>query len=171
MFWDAVHFFHDVEKAKKDEVCHRRRARMAWVDVPVGGMAAFRGDVCEVLDVCPTYIFTNTGRIVTDVADVCGAVVVLADPNVSLLAQEVCSTVNRGGGRPLIAVDDTGALSVNLLFLHGLRPVLCCKCPHRLSLKSCETIFFSGVYCNTTICPSAKDPVYPTATSVRLRQC
>ena len=98
--------------------------RTAWVDVPVGGLAAFRGDVCDVLDVCPTYIFTNMGRIVTDVVDVCGEVVVLADPNVSLLAQEVCSAVNRGGGRPLIAVDDTGALSVNQVFLHGLRPVL-----------------------------------------------
>ena len=61
--------------------------RTAWVDVPVGGLAAFRGDVCEVLDVCPTYIFTNMGRIVTDVVDVCGDVVVLADSNVSLLAQ------------------------------------------------------------------------------------
>lgn len=100
--------------------------RTAWVDVPVGGLAAFRGDVCEVLDVCPTYIFTNMGRIVTDVVDVCGDVVVLADPNVSLLAQEVCSAVNRGAGRPLIAVDDdTGALlSLNQVFLHGLRPVL-----------------------------------------------
>ena len=98
--------------------------RTAWVDVPVGGLAAFRGDVCDVLDVCPTYIFTNMGRIVTDVADVCGGVVVLADPNVSLLAQEVCSAVNRGAGRPLIAVEDTGALSLNQVFLHGLRPVL-----------------------------------------------
>ena len=98
--------------------------RTAWVDVPVGGMVSFRGDVCDVLDVCPTYTFTNMGRIVTDVADVCGDVVVLADPNVSLLAQEVCSAVNRGGGRPLIAVEDTGALSLNQVFLHGLRPVL-----------------------------------------------
>jgi hypothetical protein len=98
--------------------------RTAWVDVPVGDMVSFRRDVCDVLDVCPTYIFTNMGRIVTDVADVCGDVVVLADPNISLLAQEVCSAVNRGGGRPLIAVEDTGALSLNQVFLHGLRPVL-----------------------------------------------
>jgi hypothetical protein len=98
--------------------------RTAWVDVPVGALAAFRGDVCDVLDVCPTYIFTNMGRIVTDVADVCGGVVVLADPNISLLAQEVCSAVNRGAGRPLIAVEDTDALSLNQVFLHGLRPVL-----------------------------------------------
>ena len=33
--------------------------RTAWVDVPLGDLAAFRGDVCDVLDVCPTYIFTN----------------------------------------------------------------------------------------------------------------
>jgi hypothetical protein len=99
--------------------------RTAWVDVPVGDLAAFRGDVCEVLDVCPTYIFTNMGRMVTDVVDVWGDVIVLANPNVSLLAQEVCSAVNRGGGRPLIAVEeDTGALSLNQVFLHGLRPVL-----------------------------------------------
>ena len=65
------------------------------------------------------------GRIVTDVVDVWGDVIVLANPNVSLLAQEVCSAVNRGGGRPLIAVEeDTGALSLNQVFLHGLRPVL-----------------------------------------------
>jgi hypothetical protein len=38
--------------------------RTAWVDAPVGGLSAFRGDVCDVLDVCPTYIFTNMGRIV-----------------------------------------------------------------------------------------------------------
>lgn len=39
----------------------------------------------------------------TDVVDACGDVVVVADPNVYLLAQEVCSAVNRGGGygRPL----------------------------------------------------------------------
>tara|TARA_B110001452_G_scaffold265973_1_gene271743 strand:- start:1154 stop:1762 length:609 start_codon:yes stop_codon:yes gene_type:complete len=98
--------------------------RTSWVDIPVRNLAAFRGDVCDVLDVCPTYIFTNMGRIVTDVVDVCGEVVVLADSNVSLLAQEVCSAVNRGGGRPLIAVEDTGALSLNQVFLHGLRPVL-----------------------------------------------
>ena len=98
--------------------------RTAWVDVPVGGMVSFRGDVCDILDVCPTYIFTNMGRIVTDVVDVCGEVVVLADSNVSLLAQEVCSAVNRGCGRPLIAVEDTDALSLNQVFLHGLRPVL-----------------------------------------------
>ena len=97
--------------------------RTAWVDVPVGDLAAFRGDVCEVLDVCPTYIFTNMGRIVTDVVDVCGDVVVLADPNVSLLAQEVCSAVNRGGGRPLIAVEDTGAPShLTRCFYTGFAP-------------------------------------------------
>lgn len=98
--------------------------RTAWIDVPLGDLAGFPGDVCDVLDVCPTYIFTNMGRIVTDMDDVSGEVVVVADPNVSLLAQEVCSAVNRGGGRPLIAVDDTGTLLPNQVFLHGLRPML-----------------------------------------------
>ena len=98
--------------------------RTTWIDVPLGDLAAFRGDVCDALDVCPTSIFTNMGRIVTDLGDVSGDVVVVADPNLSLLAQEVCSAVNRGGGRPLIAVDDTGTLALNQVFLFGLRPVL-----------------------------------------------
>ena len=38
--------------------------RTAWVDIPVGDLVSFRGDVCDVLDVCPTFIFTNMGRIV-----------------------------------------------------------------------------------------------------------
>jgi type 1 glutamine amidotransferase len=74
--------------------------RTAWVDVPLGDLAGFRGDVCDVLDVCPTYIFTHMGRVVTNVGDVSGEVVVVADPNVSLLAQEVCSAVNCDGAPP-----------------------------------------------------------------------
>ena len=38
--------------------------RTAWVDIPVGDLVSFRRDVCDVLDVCPTFIFTNMGRIV-----------------------------------------------------------------------------------------------------------
>ena len=71
--------------------------RTAWVDIPVGDLVSFRGDVCDVLDVCPTYIFTNMGRIVTDVADVCAGVVVLADPNVSLLGVGYSRFRHRGG--------------------------------------------------------------------------
>ena len=98
--------------------------RTAWVDLSLDDLVAFHGEVCKLLDVCPTYVFANMGRIVTDVADVFGEVVVVADPKMSLLAQEVCSAVNRGAGRLLIAVDDAAGLSLNQVFLRGLRPVL-----------------------------------------------
>ena len=45
--------------AKKGMTFATVDGRTAWVDVPLGDLAAFRGDVCDVLDVCPTYIFTN----------------------------------------------------------------------------------------------------------------
>ena len=109
--------------AKKHEVCHRRwahgvgRRSGRWS----GGVS--RGRLRRFGRVSDVHFHKNMGRIVTDVVDVCGDVVVLADPNVSLLAQEVCSAVNRGGGRPLIAVEDTGAPShLTRCFYTGFAP-------------------------------------------------
>ena len=96
--------------------------RVITADVPVDDFNAIRSDVCDILDLPHTSLFVNNGRIVTSLADVLGDVVVVADPNTSLMAQEVCAAVNRGAN-PCLTIA-TGKLSFLPSFVNGIRPLL-----------------------------------------------
>ena len=96
--------------------------RVISADVPIDDLNAIRTDVCDILDLPNTSLFVNNGRIVSSVADVLGDVVVVADPNTSLMAQELCAAVNRGANECLWI--EGGKLSFLPSFVHAIRPLL-----------------------------------------------
>ena len=116
--------------------------RVIAADVPVDDFNAIRSDVCDILDLPHTSLFVNNGRIVTSLADVSGDVVVVADPNTSLMAQEVCAAVNRGAN-PCLTIATGLTRRIRLLCqMHNTRPLLAKGREGRLDtlkIRICQT--------------------------------
>ena len=67
----------------------------------------------------------NQGRIVATVDDVVGDLVLLANPDMSLMAQEVCAAVIRGLNRFFMTVDDaSGRIRLANSLLLSVRSLL-----------------------------------------------
>ena len=64
--------------------------------VPRRDLGGIRKDLCDAMGVPDTYLCVNQGRIVDNLDDVDGDLILLANPDFSFMAQEVCAAVNRG---------------------------------------------------------------------------
>ena len=68
-----------------------------------------------------TYLCVNQGRVVDNLDDVDGDVILLANPDFSFMAQEVCAAVNRGLNNLFMTIDGVGAICVDARVLYSLR--------------------------------------------------
>ena len=81
--------------------------------VPRRDLGGIRKDLCVAMGVPDTYLCVNQGRIVDNLDDVDGDLILLANPDFSFMAQEVCAAVNRGLNNLFMTIDGVGAICVH----------------------------------------------------------
>ena len=89
--------------------------------VPRRDLGGIRKDLCDAMGVPDTYLCVNQGRIVDNLDDVDGDLILLANPDFSFMAQEVCAAVNRGLNNLFMTIDGVGAICVDPRVLYSLR--------------------------------------------------